>query len=93
MDEEKIYAKLLEKEIAVRFTTIDSFKIFCSFLLSKGIFCKNDSKYYWEKYGNTLCVTLTDELKFKVGSNNFYEKAGRGIYVYDKKPYVVNLLD
>lgn len=92
MNEEYIFEKLTNHEIAVNFTDIDSFRIFCGFLTSKGVNRKNPTQYYWEKYGKSLCVTLTEIGNFKCGSRGFYESAGKEIYTYEKLPYVVNIL-
>lgn len=92
MNDEEIYEKLLKKEIAVSFSSIEAFRIFCAFLSTKGIYKKNPSEYYWRKYEGGVCVTITDEFKFKCGSAGFYQKT-KQIYKYDKKPYIVELLD
>ena len=93
MNEELIYEKLISKEIAVMFTNIDSFRVFCGFLDSKGIYHKNSINYYWDKYGTKLCVSISDSGNFKCGSNNFYSDQGRELYLYDKKPYIVEIID
>ena len=92
MNEEQIFEKLISKEIAVKFSNRDSFRIFYGFLTSKGILCKNPPQYYWEKYKESLCVTISDAGNFKCGTVGFYEERHREIFLYDKKPYIVDML-
>ena len=93
MNEDQLYAKLLSKEVGVSFSDIDAFRIFCAFLRSKGVCHKQSVSYYWEKYKNHLCVTISELGNFKCGSTDFYEKEGRQIYLYDKKPYIVDIVE
>lgn len=93
MKEDEIYERLIAKEIGVRFSNYDSLRVFCGFLTSKGIHHKNPILYYWEKYKEKLCVTISESGGFKCGTYGFYEKEGREIYLYNKNPYIVELTD
>ena len=96
MNEEQLYEKLLLKEIAVCFSDVDAFRIFCGFLTSKGINHKQTIQYYWDKYGKKLSVTISDSGNFKCGTIDFYQSdkgERRNVVLYDKKPYIVNILN
>lgn len=93
MSNENIYSMMVHRNVAVAFDCFLSFKIFCSFLNSKNIRKKNNDDYYWNKYGEQLCVTISENGNFKCGSKNYYTDNGREIIIYDKSPCRLSLID